>query len=136
MRPNLWTEVDTLMARRMLARKATDEEFLKVLGRTKSAAFSRIQWLDCPMYRDRKAERKRRERAKNPVAKLRMSRGRTIPDGVLEDRDRRNLAPRSITAFVFGDPAPGHSALDLRNLAIDSNKRNRSPGLFHGRAGM
>jgi hypothetical protein len=33
----------------------------------------------------------------------------------LADRDRRaNLEPRDLTAWFFGDPLPGMSALDLR----------------------
>ena len=32
----------------------------------------------------------------------------------LEDRTRRLLAPRTITAELLGDPAPGQSALDKR----------------------
>jgi len=33
---------------------------------------------------------------------------------MLADAWRRACAPRSITAFVMGDPAPGQSALDQR----------------------
>lgn len=38
-----------------------------------------------------------------------------IPDAVRADRDRRaDLRPISLTAFCFGDPLPGRSALDNR----------------------
>ena len=36
----------------------------------------------------------------------------------LADRDRRaNLEPRDVTAWFFGDPLPGMSALDRRLLS-------------------
>ena len=36
----------------------------------------------------------------------------------LADRDRRaNLEPRDLTAWFFGDPLPGMSALDRRLLS-------------------
>jgi hypothetical protein len=36
----------------------------------------------------------------------------------LSDRDRRaNLEPRDVTAWFFGDPLPGMSALDRRLLS-------------------
>jgi hypothetical protein len=30
---------------------------------------------------------------------------------------RRNAAPRSLTAWLMGDPAPGQSALDMQRSA-------------------
>lgn len=40
----------------------------------------------------------------------------SIPQHVLMDRDRRlSMAPRSLTAALCGDPAPGRSALDKMN---------------------
>ncbi|GAC1572931.1 MAG: hypothetical protein NVS3B5_02100 [Sphingomicrobium sp.] len=33
---------------------------------------------------------------------------------MIAEAHRRNAAPRPITAWVCGDPAPGHSALDKR----------------------
>jgi hypothetical protein len=36
-----------------------------------------------------------------------------VPDSVIEERERRlRMPPQSITAWCFGDPAPGRSALD------------------------
>lgn len=43
-----------------------------------------------------------------------LDRVRNIPVDVWNDAQRRNLAERSITAFICGDPAPGQSALDRR----------------------
>lgn len=39
---------------------------------------------------------------------------RIAPEHVLSDAARRNKAPRTITAALFGDPAPGQSALDKK----------------------
>ncbi len=40
-----------------------------------------------------------------------------IPESILADRDRRSSAPRTMTALLCGDPAPGQSALDKRGVA-------------------
>ncbi len=40
-----------------------------------------------------------------------------IPEEVFAERDKRNAAPRSLTAILQGDPAPGQSALDKRGTA-------------------
>ena len=47
-----------------------------------------------------------------------IERPRNIPPSVIDDALRRCLAPRSITALLFGDPAPGQSALDKRQGAF------------------
>jgi hypothetical protein len=46
-----------------------------------------------------------------------VSHRRAIPDEVLADRDKRSNAPRSLSALICGDPAPGQSALDKRGVA-------------------
>jgi hypothetical protein len=40
--------------------------------------------------------------------------GARPPASLIEEAQRRALAPRSISAFVFGDPPSGYSALDRR----------------------
>ena len=42
---------------------------------------------------------------------------RRTPPEVIEDAQRRSLAPRSITSAFFGDPPVGWSALDRRQSA-------------------
>ena len=37
-----------------------------------------------------------------------------VPVRVLEDRDRRASAPRTLSMILCGDPPPGQSALDKR----------------------
>ena len=42
----------------------------------------------------------------------------SLRSDLLADRDRRaNLEPRDVTAWFFGDPLPGMSALDRRLLS-------------------
>jgi hypothetical protein len=57
---------------------------------------------------------------KNPVATEILNAVRPHvppPQEVLIDRDRRLLAPRTLTAIMMGDPAPGQSALDRMKAA-------------------
>lgn len=73
-----------------------------------------------PGYREMRALQNRQarhrigRRSKNPrLVQPRFE----IPEAVLTDRDRRNAIPRSLTAVLCGDPAPGQSALDRRGVA-------------------
>jgi hypothetical protein len=60
-------------------------------------------------------EGKRREKyVGHPTAHFAERPGARPPAELIEDAQRRALTPRSISAFVFGDPAPGYSALDRR----------------------
>lgn len=104
MRPTRWTIEETKLARRMIEENATEAEFWEAFGRTRSMAVDRIRYVDVPRYRDR-----RKNSPKPPPNPT-----KAIPDEVIADAFRRASAPRSITAFVFGDPAPGFSALDRR----------------------
>ena len=114
-----WSHEDTIKARQMLERDASDAEFMAIFDRSKKAAQARIRSVDFPRnrsgeIRDRTMERLRYERSGIHVT----SRGAKIPDEVLADRERRQLALRTVTAFVFGDPAPGQSALDKRQEIV------------------
>lgn len=40
-----------------------------------------------------------------------------IPQGILDDRARRQNSTRDLTAMFFGDPEPGRSALDRKMVA-------------------
>jgi hypothetical protein len=53
----------------------------------------------------------------HPTAHFAERPGARPPSELIEDAQRRALAPRSISAFVFGDPPPGYSALDRRTGA-------------------
>lgn len=59
------------------------------------------------------------ERMRNPARnKVHFERPHTpvIPRSCLDDRDRRAAADRTITAMLCGDPAPGQSAWDRKQL--------------------
>ena len=103
-----WTDEDTKMARRMLLENATEEEFIEAFGRGKKSAQDRMRHVDGTRIRDRRKE------APKPAQAIEHSKG--IPAEVLEDAVRRACAERSITAMLCGDPAPGQSALDKREL--------------------
>ena len=64
--------------------------------------------------RDREAER---EMYRNPHGPHLVTPGPAAPAHVLEDRARRVLAVKSLTAEICGDPAPGQSALDKKRAA-------------------
>ena len=114
-RQNLWSDEDTAKARELVAQAATNQQFLQAINRTKAAAYSRIQWIDNPKFRDEAATRARRSRNnnqfKNEEIRSHPTRTRDIPDHVIADAAKRAEAPRTITAWVAGDPAPHESAL-------------------------
>ena len=109
-----WTNEEIALARRMLAEKRPDSEFRERLGKSKSAASARIfranhheaiaDWTTLRLPREPRIE---------------------VPPEVRADADRRAGAPRSLTAWQFGDPAPGCSALDKRR-SISMKRRRRS----------
>lgn len=112
---SLWSSEEAGIARKMLARGATDEEFRSTLGRTKSAAQTRIRYIDDGRVRDRA---KARGKGRMTIAPM-PARNRVAPAGAVADAQRRASAPRTITAFVCGDPAPGQSALDrLQGVSV------------------
>jgi hypothetical protein len=100
-RGKAWTEKETELARQMLTEKKPESEFQRVLGRSKSQVYQRIfrlkssidslDWLKLPMQKR--------------VA---------VPPESWADASRRLNAPRTLSAWICGDPAPGYSALDQR----------------------
>ena len=124
MRKNLWSDEDTATARILLARNASFEEFFTILGRSKAASKTRIQYLDNENVRYRKYEHVKRQRthrrltgsAPPPSQRhvTRMSAG-APPAHVLADAAARSNAPRTLSAMLLGDPPIGFSALDRRS---------------------
>lgn len=118
MRRNVWTEEQDHQARLLLDRRATGDEFLAAIGRTKAAAQTRMRYLKVG-----RAERPRKRKSgprivlppSSAASGIHIGRPRSIPQDVLDDAFRRNSADRTITALFCGDPAPGQSALDRRN---------------------
>lgn len=119
MATNLWTDEETQAARVLIAKGADNAEFLRKTNRTKAAAHSRIRWLDDPMERDRSQERARRSRKNAGPAngKRFIERPAHAPAHVIAAARERADAPRTLTAWLCGDPGPGQSALDRRATA-------------------
>jgi hypothetical protein len=99
-----WSAKETELARRMIAEKAPDSEFRRRLGRAKFCAYQRLYRVDFPS---------------NDWGSLGLPMdGRVeVPDRVRADAIRRTSAPRTLTAWICRDPAPGQSALDKRFAA-------------------
>jgi hypothetical protein len=127
-----WTEADTQRARELLAADAGEKEFWAALRRTKDASAARVKYVDDPAYRQKCLKRARQynqpyvsqRRAAptvagetfNPLPTLygRSEPSPAVPPSKFEEANRRMNAPRSITAWICGDPAPGFSMLDQR----------------------
>lgn len=114
---NVWSDEETEKARSLLAAGARNHEFVSAINRTKNAARSRILYVDNPKSRDYAAERAKRYRNSaeyQAVVRRREAGPSFIPIEVITDAAKRADAPRTITAWLQGDPAPGFSALDRR----------------------
>jgi len=99
-----WTDEETEIARQLLAARAPEDEFRKLLGRSKHMAAGRIHRLAHPT---------------TSVEPYLMAEPRPeVPDGLWDDRDRRASARLSLTARFCGDPPPGYSALDQRERQV------------------
>lgn len=110
-----YTPEQDAIARDLLARGANDSECIRILGRDRGSIRKRIRRLDDPEFQERCREyhRKRQEKRRE-TGKV----GLPLKDVTVaqaEDARARAVAPRSLTAWTFGDPPPGHSALDRRN---------------------
>jgi hypothetical protein len=117
-----WTEAEEKIARELLEAFAPPEEFLQKLNRTKAASRVHIRVVDDFAFRierrERDAARRRGDETYRASLKGRIQpqmRGVPTPE-MVEAAQQRSLAPRSLTAMIFGDPAPGHSALDRRQV--------------------
>lgn len=94
-----WSDEDTGIARQMFANNEPSEAFTAKLGRSETAAREHIKRADVRVKTEARAA----------ISK--------IPAGIIEDAVRRATTPRSLTAFICGDPPHGFSALDRRNRA-------------------
>jgi hypothetical protein len=109
-----WTDEQTAQARILLEEGVDTETFLREIGRTKAAAVARLKYVDDPAgYRSRRCRPSRTTPNSTRIESSRFY----IPDDVIEAAVRRAHANRSLTAIIFGDPAPGQSALDRRQSA-------------------
>lgn len=123
-----WSEAETATVLEMRAAGYSFPEIAsKLPGRSASGVNARYLWLTMTeeQHRARRArinEWRKREHL-NCVHTPRQQRERVEPRyepsaELLAERDERyRLSPRSLTAFLCGDPPPGYSALDRRRSA-------------------
>ncbi len=90
-----WTEDQINTARHLLNSGAGDDECMAAVGRNRLACYMKIDRL---RYNSTVKCEKR-------IA---------APTQVFVEADRRTRTPRTITAWLCGDPAPGYSALDRK----------------------
>lgn len=88
------------------------EIHMKMPKRTAAAIKNRLTTLRVGRDIIRKRQRERRKSRRkeytiNHVVEPRI----VVPAEVLEDRERRHAAPRSLTALILGDPEPGRARL-------------------------
>jgi hypothetical protein len=91
-----WTPAEIEIARGLVARRATDKECQAAVGRTFHACYQRV------------------DREERQLPRARPTPQPIITPEIMEAAVARLYAPRPLTAWVFGDPAPGFSALDRR----------------------
>jgi len=127
-----YTEEQTIIARDLIARKASDAECMAALGRSRNTLQARMAYHDDPKRREivkarAKVFGKKRNRKKVPrdpatcepyVRRDRPEYDIKLSPAALSDARYRNNAPRPLTAWICGDPPPGYSALDKRQEAL------------------
>lgn len=109
-----WTDEETELARRLLAQDISDFEFEHQLGRTKTAARTRMQTVSYRGWRAEADDLRTLSQSRSKCKEFSSSRAETIPPEVIADAVRRSNAPRSLTAMLCGDPPFGYSAYDRR----------------------
>ena len=109
-----WTDEETALARALMERGASHEEFLQKLGRSRSSAYYRLRYVDLPSVR-RSASSKYRSETPSPRGSYK---NRELPAEMLRDAQDRMLAPRTLTQAFFGDPPAGHSSLDKKRAGV------------------
>jgi len=109
-----WTDEETELARALMERGASDEEFLEKLGRSRSASYYRLRYVDLPAVRG-SASSKYRSNEPGPRGAYK---NRDIPAEMARDAEQRLIAKRTLTQAFFGDPPAGHSALDKKRAGV------------------
>lgn len=91
-----WTRDEIAKLRSMRRKKWSRKKIAAALGRTEGSVEGKINDLDRPMI---------------PAGMP----GPRPSQAELSDREKRlDIPPRDLTAWFFGDPLPGYSALDRR----------------------
>lgn len=115
--PVRWTAEEWARAKSLLDAGYRVKAVAQILGRDPQNVSSKLQYMKTTEERLRDKNWKRRKKyAGDHGSKIHRvdSIVVAVPAEALVDRNARAAAPRSLTAFVFGDPPPGWSALDRR----------------------
>lgn len=116
--PRRWTDEEWQRAKSLLDSGYTQDAVAGIIGRTSQQIASKKQWESLSSdRRERKALQKRQRRAEyipSTSVRLHVADYMTIPECVIEERNARAVAAKSLTGWVFGDPPIGYSALDRR----------------------
>ena len=109
-----WTDEDDRTALAMKDAGLALKDIAECLSRSIPAVKCRAHYLKLtPEQR-----RKEKQSEPPPAAEIYNFAIKTIvPDSVIEDRNRRLMASRDLTARLMGDPAPQYSALAQRGRA-------------------
>jgi hypothetical protein len=118
-----WTKEETETLVRLRKLSVSFQEIASALNRTRKAVEWRWQVIHfTPDHKERRRQTKNANAYKYRVRPKKQNPLRFVPekmlapDVVLIERDIRLSAPRTITAHIFGDPPPGYSALDKREV--------------------
>ena len=91
-----WSAQQVEQAKMLCEQKASEELFVRLTGHSKKAAYNKLN----------------RARYSHAVGHYVMTETRiSVPDDVIEDRNRRLMAQKSLTATLLGDPEPGRAKL-------------------------
>jgi hypothetical protein len=112
-----WTDEEWQRCKSLLDSGIDAHAVAQILGRTVKQVRSKHQWMTISdKDREHKAAQKRWRRAQHPD--LTIHRAQIdyfhVPERLLAEREERELAQRTITGILCGDPPPGWSALDRR----------------------
>lgn len=117
MKATPWTAEEDATLREMTMAGNNYQEVADAMpGRTYAAVKCRMRYVNLTKEQFAEANRKKRARRVTPAhyRKWDEIKHTVAPPEVIEDARQRAMAPRSLTAILMGDPAPGQSALERR----------------------
>ncbi len=122
--PRRWSSGEDTRLREMQASGFSEQYICLALNRTLHSIKERSRWINqTEEQRQRRRNRINALRYKrdSQVGTLRTNivRNATVIDKtILLDRERRMLAPRTLTGMILGDPPQGYSALDRKRAEV------------------
>jgi len=114
-RASPWTSEEVATAQRMKARGRKYRDIGAYLGRSKKSVELKF------LYLRLSPEERRMRRGKKRLRSMTENRVRSIdrPNEMqIAERDERFGKPRTFAMLYLGDPLPGQSALDKRNMEV------------------